>query len=116
MYKMLAAGALVAASLGAPSALLAQDTPMPPPAETPLPAQDVVQTQANPRGSDAPAVTYPAPATASTPVPPSLPVDPGYHAGPYKGALSPPPPEAFNKVYPLCTRKIQDSCRNPGGV
>jgi len=30
------------------------------------------------------------------------------------GNLTPPPPQAFNKVYPVCTRTLQDSCQNPG--
>ena len=30
------------------------------------------------------------------------------------GNLTPPPATAMNKVYPLCTRKLQDSCQNPG--
>lgn len=25
------------------------------------------------------------------------------------------PPSALNKIYPTCTRTVQDSCRNPGG-
>ena len=32
----------------------------------------------------------------------------------YPSNLSPPPPAAFNKVYPLCSETVQDSCRNPG--
>lgn len=72
--------------------------------------------QANPVGSAAmSSATPPDPATAADPVPPATPADPSYAAGPYKGALTAPPAEAMNKVYPLCTRKIQDSCRNPGG-
>ena len=30
------------------------------------------------------------------------------------GNLAPPPASAMNKVYPVCTRRIQDSCQNPG--
>jgi hypothetical protein len=45
-----------------------------------------------------------------------MPADPGYRAGPYKGALTPPPAGAFNKVYPVCSRTIRDSCINPGAV
>ena len=71
--------------------------------------------QGNPVGEGTPSMVPPNPRSASAPVPPSMPADPGYRGGPYKGALTPPPPEAFNKVYPVCTRKIQDSCRNPGG-
>lgn len=80
--------------------------PMAPPPE---------QVQANPLGSGTPSATPPNPATAGTPVPPAMPDDPNYNAGPYKGAMTAPPEEAMNKTYPVCTRKIQDSCRNPGG-
>jgi hypothetical protein len=31
-------------------------------------------------------------------------------------AVSAPPAEAMNKTYPKCSRTVQDSCRNPGGV
>jgi len=78
------------------------------------PAPAVVQ--ANPVGSsEPPAATPPNPVAAADPVPPATPADPGYQAGPYKGALTPPPAEAMNKVYPLCTKTLQDSCRNRGG-
>ena len=30
------------------------------------------------------------------------------------GNLTPPPPQAFNKTYPVCTRTLQDNCQNPG--
>jgi len=82
----------------------------------PLAAQTNPPVQANPVGSDLPpSDTPPNPSSASMPVPPAMPADPGYQAGPYKGAMTAPPPEAFNKTYPVCTRKLQDSCRNPGG-
>src|SRR5688500_18781950 len=29
------------------------------------------------------------------------------------GNLTPPPPQAFNKTYPVCTRRLQDNCQNP---
>lgn len=32
----------------------------------------------------------------------------------YPGNLTPPPASAFNKTYPVCTRKLQDNCQNPG--
>jgi hypothetical protein len=44
-----------------------------------------------------------------------MPADPGYQAGPYKGAMTAPPAEAANKTYPVCSRTVQDGCRNPGG-
>jgi hypothetical protein len=30
------------------------------------------------------------------------------------GNLTAPPPQAFNKTYPVCSRSLQDNCRNPG--
>jgi hypothetical protein len=81
------------------------------------PADDapVVQTQANPPGEGVPTPTPPNPSTAAEPVAPAQPADPSYNAGPYKGALTPPPAEAGNKVYPVCSRTVTDSCRNRGG-
>lgn len=70
-------------------------------------------TQANPPGEGIPTNTVPTPETAAEPVPPAMPADESYQGGPYKGALTPPPIEA--KDYPVCSRTIQDSCRNPGG-
>ena len=114
---------------GAPAAMEPATSPeatMPPPmpmdssaapAEpmTTPPVEPVI-VQANPRGSDAPAVAQPNPESASAPVPPALPANPSYRAAPYKGALTAPPAEAMNKVYPVCTRTRTDSCRNPSGV
>lgn len=85
------------------------------PAEAP-PAAPVVQTQANPQGPGTPTTENPNPATAAEPVAPAYPADAGYKAGPYKGALTPPPTEAMGKAYPLCSKTVQDSCRNRGGV
>lgn len=74
------------------------------------------QVQANPKGPGTPITGAPAPQTAGQPVPPAMPADPDYQAGPYKGALTPPPASAMNKEYPVCSKTVQDSCRNPGGV
>lgn len=82
--------------------------------EAQLAAPNVVQTQANPPGPGPASPVPPNPETASAPVPPAMPADPGYMAGPYKGALTPPPAAAMSKTYPLCTRDVQDSCVNPG--
>jgi hypothetical protein len=30
------------------------------------------------------------------------------------GNLTPPPASALNKTYPVCTRRMQDNCQNPG--
>jgi hypothetical protein len=32
----------------------------------------------------------------------------------YPGNDSGPPASALNKEYPVCTRKLQDECQNPG--
>lgn len=74
---------------------------------------DVVETQANPPGDRPASDVPPDPATASVPVPATMPQDPGYRGGPYAGALSAPPPEAMGKDYPLCSATRQDSCVNP---
>jgi len=86
-------------------------TPPPPPAADPT----ATQVQANPTGPGDPSVTPPNPATAGTPVPPAQPADPGYQAGPYKGALTQPPADAQAKDYPVCSKTVTDSCRNRGG-
>jgi hypothetical protein len=72
------------------------------------------QVQANPMSSEPASSTPPNPATANSSVPPAMPADPSYQAGPYKGALTAPPAEATGKTYPVCTRKLQDNCQNPG--
>lgn len=71
-------------------------------------AAPAAQTQANPQGAGAPAPQ------ASGAVPSATVTDPGSQGG--QGALTPPPASAMDKEYPVCTRQIQDSCRNPGGV
>ena len=54
------------------------------------------------------------PGEAGRPEMGTMTADPTYATNP--GALTAPPPEAFNKVYPVCTRTLQDNCRNRGGV
>lgn len=71
--------------------------------------------QANPPGMGTPTTGAPDPQVAAQPVPPAMPADLSYQGGPYKGALTPPPVTAMNKTYPVCTSKLQDSCRNRGG-
>ena len=79
-------------------------------------AASIPPVSANPVGlADMPTATPPNPASAAMPVPPAMPADPAYQATPYKGALTAPPAEAMNKVYPLCTKTLRDSCRNRGG-
>ena len=86
----------------------------PPPMDDPASAP--AQVQANPIGSAQATDPSPDPATASSSVAPSMPADPSYQAGPYKGALTAPPADAMNKDYPVCSKTVQDSCRNRGGV
>ncbi|WP_310531074.1 hypothetical protein [Novosphingobium sp.] len=71
--------------------------------------------QANPPGMGTPTTGVPDPQAAAQAVPPAMPADASYQGGPYKGALTPPPETAMNKTYPVCTSKLQDSCRNRGG-
>ncbi len=70
--------------------------------------------QANPPGMGMPTTGVPNPQAAAQAVPPTMPADPTYQGGPYKGALTPPPADAMAKSYPVCTSKVQDSCQNPG--
>jgi hypothetical protein len=72
--------------------------------------------QANPPGTGMPTNGVPAPETAEQSVPPAMPQDPSYQGGPYKGALTPPPATAMNKDYPVCTKTVQDNCRNRSGI
>ncbi|CDO37694.1 MULTISPECIES: hypothetical protein [Novosphingobium] len=72
-------------------------------------------TQANPPGEGVPTAGVPAPETAEQAVRPAMPADQSYQGGPYKGALTPPPASAMNKDYPVCSKTVQDNCRNPGG-
>jgi hypothetical protein len=104
MRKILIAASTAALALGSTIAW-AQ------PSDTEAP---VVQTQANPPGEGVPTATPPNPGSAAEPVAPAQPADPNYNAGPYKGALTSPPPEAANKTYPVCTRQLQDNCQNRG--
>lgn len=113
MSKFLISG-LVAAMAATAAGAMQPDQPAS--AKMQLAQAAPVEIQANPRGSLAAAVDTPNPATANSPVAPALPDDPNYHAGPYVGALTPPPPEAFNKHYAVCRGSLQDNCRNPGGI
>jgi len=72
--------------------------------------------QANPPGMGMPTAGVPDPQMAQQSVRPAMPADPGYQGGPYKGALTPPPATAMAKDYPVCSKTVQDGCRNRGGV
>lgn len=111
--RLFTAAAIISLSCsGAGIARQASDSPSS--AMSGSPAPEVVQIQANPPGEGPASQVLPNPETASAAVPPAMPADPGYQAGPYKGALTSPPAEAMNKSYPLCTRQLQDRCVNPG--
>ena len=100
MRTLLLAGAALA--LAAPAALNAQQSADQANAEAqPAPATTtVMRTPAVPAQTTV--VTTPA-VPAQTTVVTSNP-----------GNLTSPPASAMNKVYPVCTRKLQDSCQNPG--
>lgn len=72
--------------------------------------------QANPPGTGMPTAGVPDPQMASQSARPAMPADESYQGGPYKGALTPPPATAMNKDYPVCSKTVQDNCRNRGGV
>ncbi len=92
--KALGCAALIAVS---PIALMAQETPPPPPGE-PMPPAEPMPPEAPPPGD-------PMPAPQPMPEPPSPPsVD----------APTAIMPVAATKEYPLCSKTVQDSCRNPG--
>lgn len=99
MKKLMLSTIALLSAAGLGSALQAQDPGAPPP-----PVQD--QDPAMP--TDAPPPPPAPPPPASSPV--------VTDSTPDNGALTPPPPEAMNKTYPVCSKTVQDNCRNRGGV
>lgn len=71
--------------------------------------------QANPPGAGVPTTGVPNPQTANQAARPAMPATQSYQGGPYKGALTPPPADAMNKDYPVCSTTVTDGCRNRGG-
>lgn len=71
--------------------------------------------QANPPGQGIPTAGVPNPQTANQATQPAMPADPSYQGGPYKGANTPPPADAMNKDYPVCSKTVTDNCKNRGG-
>jgi hypothetical protein len=102
MRNILLAGAV--AILAVPAAISAQ-TPGTPPAD---------QTGSN--TATMPPAGTPPPATMAPP-PSSPDAGPAPNAAPdtMSATNTAPPPDAMNKTYPVCTKKIQDECRNRGG-
>lgn len=76
----------------------------------------VIEIQANPRGLGRATTIPPNPATAASPVPPTIPDAPNHRGGPYVGAMTTPPLQAMNKTYLLCSKTVQDSCINRNQV
>ena len=71
--------------------------------------------QANPPGQGVPTAGVPNPQSANQAAQPAMPSDQSYQGGPYKGALTPPPADATDNTYPVCSRSVTDNCRNRGG-
>lgn len=118
MRTFMLAGATALAFATVPATIAAQDS----------------AAQAGPVTSDGkPVVAAPSTATAPAPrttaeanakattlpsttevIPGARPGDPDTVVTTHHGNLTPPPVAALNRTYPLCTRTLQDSCRNPG--
>ena len=105
MRTLLLAGAIL---LALPAALSAQQSANDLNAQS-RPAAPTTTVTPNP-GAPATVVHHPDGTTAVVPNPgaPAVVV----HNNP--GNLTPPPASAMNKVYPVCTRRLQDNCQNPG--
>ena len=108
MRTLLKAGVAALVLATAPAALNAQQTPDEANAQArPLPPTTTVTP--NP-GSSA-TVTHNADGTVTVDPNPGSPAV-VTHNNP--GNVTAPPPQAFNKTYPVCTRTLQDNCQNPG--
>lgn len=69
--------------------------------------------QSEPRTADeANAAAPPLPPT-TTVIPGEAPNEPDVIIEDHHGNLTPPPDEALNRDYPVCTAEITDECRNP---
>ena len=108
MRTLTFAGATALALAAIPAMLAAQDAPQPAPA-TPTEATEPAPSTT----SEANAEAHPLPTTVET-IPGATPSEPDTVVTTHHGNLTPPPATAMNKTYPLCTRTLQDSCRNPG--
>ena len=94
MRKFYLAGTAALALLTAPTALSAQAQPQQ--------TADQANAQAQPAAPNTQVIPAPAPGQPATVV------------NNHPGNLTAPPPQAFNKTYPRCTRTLQDNCQNPG--
>jgi hypothetical protein len=101
--------AFAVSALAVPTVLSAQSNPAPRP-----PTADQANARAQPAPPTTTVTTTPArPATATVVTTPATPARTTVTTT-YPGNLQPPPASALNKTYPVCTRTLQDSCRNPG--
>ena len=110
MRTLMLAGA-AALAFATPAGLVAQDATSN--AETteaaePAPVAAPVET-----ADEANAEATPLPITEQV-IPAAEPDEPDTVVTTHHGNLTPPPATALNKTYPLCTRTLQDNCRNPG--
>lgn len=107
MRKLIPMTALTIAAFAGSTALQAQDT-------TPSTGTaDTMQQQSAPGTSG----TMGNMGGQTTDTPPANTMSPGETmpgAMSSPGNMAPPPADAMNKSYPVCTSKMQDSCQNPG--
>lgn len=107
MRTLMLAGAAALAVATVPAALVAQN-------QAPEPAQPVAATEPAPETADEANAEAPPLPTTEEVIPADQPGEPDTLVTTHHGNLQPPPATALNKNYPLCTRELQDDCRNPG--
>jgi hypothetical protein len=102
--RILMLGGAAALALAVPATLAAQQS------------ADEANAQAQPAPSTTTVITTPAqPAQTTVTTTPAQPAQTTIVTD-HPGNLTPPPAQAINKTYPLCTRQLQDSCQNPARV
>jgi hypothetical protein len=107
MRTFLLAGAAALATMGLPASLGAQVA-----AAQPAPAAGADQPL--PQTADEANAQAEAGPTTTTVVPPVDPGEPATVVTTHPGNVTAPPPQAYNKTYPVCTAQLQDDCQNPG--
>lgn len=102
MRTLLFASAAALALTALPAALSAQES------------ADEANAEAQPAPPSTTVITTPAtPARTTVVTTPATPAQTTIVSN-NPGNLTPPPASAMNKVYPVCTRTLQDNCQNPG--
>jgi hypothetical protein len=111
MRTLMLAGAAALVIATVPAALGAQSqAPEAAPTVTQSAASvEPVPETANQANADAP----PLPTTEEV-IPGDTPSEPDRLVTTHHGNMQPPPATALNKTYPVCTRDLQDDCRNRG--